>query len=246
MIEYLKLLFFLVSPVRSVLSVKDGTSLNHIPYNRNRDKCLILGNGPSLKEDLPDIMRKRDKYDIMCVNHFPVSDLFFDIQPEYFIITDLAWWSSKVNDTDRKKRDLVFDKLRDVTWPMQVLVSANSDLVFIKSKINNVNIRIDKSKSTGLFRPFDYRAFRLYDTGYFTPPVVNVLIFAIFCAIKAGYSKIEVYGADLSYLFLVDVDQSSNVLYIKNEHFYASGEKEIMYETAKKDSSGLKMSTFLQ
>ena len=103
MIGYFKLLLFLINPVRNVFSVKDGISLNHIPYTRNRDKCLILGNGPSLKEDLPEISRKRGEYDIICVNYFPIYDVFFDLKPEYFIFTDLGWWAPKVHDTIRMK-----------------------------------------------------------------------------------------------------------------------------------------------
>ncbi len=228
-----------------VLKTSDGISANKIRFNKRNRKCVVMGNGPSLREDLPGIMERKEEVDHICVNAFPLAEQFFALKPEYIVLTDTAWWREDPNMNDATTRKKVFETLEKVDWKMQLIITHNGDYNFIRSSVSNKNIEIIKLKTVNLYRPVDKDAFRFYDTGYFGPPFNNVLIIALYSAIKADYREIEIYGADLSYLFLIDVDQRTNEVFIEEEHFHKKSEKEILRRDAGIDSKPTTMHEFL-
>jgi hypothetical protein len=56
--------------------------------------------------------------------------------------------------------------------------------------------------------------------GKYAPPAFNVIIYAMYLSIIAGYKNIELYGADLSFTEDVIIDQKTNQLLIEYKHFY--------------------------
>ena len=59
------------------------------PMNPSR-RLAILGNGPSLAQQLPDLIacHEWDKADMVAVNCFALSDEFELIRPKYYVISD--------------------------------------------------------------------------------------------------------------------------------------------------------------
>lgn len=58
-----------------------------LPRRRN-DIIQILGNGPSLNEDISQIVAKRKNTSLMAVNGFAGTDLFIKLKPDYYTIVD--------------------------------------------------------------------------------------------------------------------------------------------------------------
>lgn len=235
----------MIRPALMVLNTRDAVSANKIEFNKKNTKCVVMGNGPSLKKDLQEIVERKEGSDHICVNAFPLAEQFFALKPEYIVLTDTAWWREDPNLNDAATREKVYETLEKVDWKMQLIITHNGDYNFMRSTVSNKNIDIIKLKTVNLYRPLDQQAFKCYDTGYFGPPFNNVLIIAIYSAIKAGYREIEIYGADLSYLFLIDVDQRTNEVFIEEEHFHKKGEKEILRKDAGIDSEPTTMHEFL-
>lgn len=235
----------MINPALTVLRTKDGVSANKVEFNKKKRKCVVMGNGPSLRRDLQAILEKKEEADHICVNTFPLAEQFFTIKPEFIVLTDTAWWREDPNPDDKATREKVYKTLEKVDWKMQLITTHNGDYDFMKKSVNNKQIDIIKLKTVNLYRPLDTEAFRYYDTGYFSPPFNNVLIIALYSAIKAGYREIEIFGADLSYVFLIDVDQRTNEVFIEEEHFNKQGEKEILRRDAGINSEPTTMHEFL-
>ena len=246
MLRTLKNLLFLISPIMLLMKIKHGIRINKITYNKKKRKCLVIGNGPSLNNDLANIKEDRENADIFCVNAFPLTEHFFNLKPEYFVLMDTAWWREDPNKDVLLRRNNIYNRLKDVDWKLQIIVSNNADVVFVKNQICNENIEVVKTKTVNIYRPLNSNAFKFYETGYFGPPFTNVLVFVLYIAVMAGYRDIDIYGADLSYFFLIDVDQETNKVFIKNEHFYETGEKELLFVNEGEDARGSTMHEFFQ
>jgi len=245
MLTLLKNSLFVIQPAMALIKIRDGISANKISYNKKKNKCHVLGNGPSLKKDLEIILNEKENADHICVNAFPLTDSFFDLKPGILVLTDTAFFRGDPNPEDEELRGKIFETVNMVNWPLQIIVSHNADLNFLSKQFSNKNIELVKMKAIGIHRPLNENAFRYYDTGLFAPPFTNVLVAALFCAIKAGYDEIEIFGADFSYMFLIDVDQKSNEVIIKEEHFYKTGEKEVLKVSAAADAPPTTMYEFL-
>lgn len=245
MLRHIKDALFLINPLLRVLEAKGGISTNKIKFRREHKTCVVLGNGPSLKKDLPEILRGREQADYICVNSFPLTEPFRELEPGIIVLTDTAWWRPDPSKEDEKTRSKVYRALNEIDWSIQLIVSNNSDFKFVKSQIHNPKVTPVKMRAVSIQRPLNRNAFKYYDTGYFVPPITNVLVAAVFCAIKAKYSTIEIYGADLSYMQLIDVDQESNHVVINEEHFYESRDREIVPKDAGKNSQPITMYEFL-
>ena len=55
-----------------------------------KPSVLILGNGPSLAEDLPRLIERREHEtkDVMAVNFFALDERFETVRPAYYVLSD--------------------------------------------------------------------------------------------------------------------------------------------------------------
>lgn len=206
----------------------------------------MLGNGPSLNDDISKINSEKYEADIACVNAFPTSEHFKNLKPKYLFLSDTAWWRKDPGKEYEIKRDSVYKNINSIEWGMQVFIPYNANLDFLEKKIHNKHIDIIKIKSASNYHILNKSIFKYYDTGYINPPLSNVLIFSNFCLVKMGYQELDIYGADLSYILLIDIDQETNQLIVKNEHFYKKSEAKPMLLNAGKNSEYATMHDFLK
>ncbi|MCR3969095.1 hypothetical protein [Aeromonas veronii] len=197
--------------------------LKNINFNNRYDRCIILGNGPSLKKDMEKI-NNETKVDFFGVNHFAESVYFSSLKPNKYMLLDPYFWSAAAHEQLKAKRESLFTSLNEsVHWDIMLFVPISSDLEYLRSKITNNKIHIIKLNSVVLpYLPHVQRKLILnkFATGLYGPPASNVLIWAVYVAIFAGYKEVDLYGADLSFTQDIQVDQKSNQLMIKYKHFY--------------------------
>ncbi len=65
------------------------------------ENCLILGNGPSLKQSLEKDLDMFKKSTLMCVNNFAASAEFTMLKPSYYVILDPGFF------IDKQRKDIV-------------------------------------------------------------------------------------------------------------------------------------------
>ena len=83
---------------------------------------VILGNGPSLAEDLPRLIARREyeARDFMAVNFFAEDDRFEVVRPGYYVLSDPMFF----RDSECRDRVAALYRTLDskVTWPMTLYV----------------------------------------------------------------------------------------------------------------------------
>lgn len=184
-------------------------------------ECAILGNGPSLQNDL--ITFDKAAYDsIFVVNRFAISDRYQQLKPSYYIIIDPCFWDPNLARDDLIKiRKEVFQMIREKTdWPMQLIMPTSA----LRSKVVSDEIKEHEYVNLISFNncpvsgPSWFKHF-LYQYGFGSPKTQNVLVAAIFCGIRLGFDKVSIFGADHSWhedVFLNDENQVCLV----DKHFY--------------------------
>lgn len=185
------------------------------------ERVFILGNGPSLKNDLASVimLSRRENIDVCAVNEFAFSDAFFDIRPNIYILADPNYWLKSVSaDLNVRRSRLLKIFSERVTWPMQVMlpIDAKGNSLFNNELSGLVSYSFyNRTPVSG----FNWLNFRFFDFGVGMPPPYNVLIAAITLGLSKGYKKIYVLGADHSWHEELSVVSEKKVL-VAQKHFY--------------------------
>lgn len=204
----------LLSMAKRILLTKGAVSLKNIKFVKNSESVIVLGNGPSLKNDLEKIAQKAETHDFVCVNNFCSSPYYKIFKPSMYVFLDGYFFSEEAHPMWIEQREKTFKVIdQETTWDMQIFLPFGADENILKKFIKNKKVDIVK------MNVFSSNKISLYDTGYFGPVQCNVLIYAVYLAILAQYKLIEIYGADLSFHKDVEVDQNDNSLIQVFRHF---------------------------
>lgn len=96
---------------------------------------------------------------------------------------------------------------------MQIIIPKNSNENIFEGLVSNENIEIVRVKCLGrFFKKFNSWSKFLMDCGCFGPAKNNVLIYAIYYSIWAGYKNIFIYGADMTIYKNLEVNSSNEVV----------------------------------
>ena len=188
---------------------------------------VIMGNGPSLRATIDNDGEWLCSHDLMAVNFAANTPDFFNLRPNNYILADGHFFSG--NDTDSNVRRL-WQELRKVSWDMTLWVPVKF-------------LHLAKGFTTGVSR-IQLKTFNLtpvegnrslvhmlYDAGLGMPRPRNVLVPAIMVAIREGYSKIFLCGADHTWTRTLSVDDENFVVSVQ-PHFYEDNKKEHERERA--------------
>ena len=183
-------------------------------------RMLILGNGPSLKEQMPKLIEQEawKKGDIMAVNFFATSDEFSILKPKYYILSDPQFFR-KSGYSDRV--EAMYRALAErVSWPMTLYVQYYNPEKFDYAAAigHNPNIRIVKFH-TLVFHGFRSVEFWCYRRGLGSGNFGTVVQNGEFVAMLLGYRTIELYGVDHTLLEGLVVDDK-NRLCRTQSHYY--------------------------
>jgi len=196
-----------------------------LPYAREFDECVLLGNGPSLAQSLkdhPDFINQRS---LFCVNFFALSKLYKQLKPSIYFIAAPEIGMKKVRPSlTERYADLFHTISRKTDWPLWLYLpfSVRRSAFFqnnIKQELSqNQNIKVCFFNNTPVegFWCFCHFFFRL-NLGM--PRPHNVLIPSIFLATNLSFSRIYLLGADHSWFKEIHVDENNQVL-IHQKHFY--------------------------
>lgn len=191
------------------------------PRQPGKDKLVVLGNGPSLKDSLAKLQQEREKADFLGVNLFGQTPAYAQVKPEHYVITAPEFWDLQLDAAYRQRMDRFFAAFADqTTWPVQLHLpfSARKSPVFRKLIDQQPLIRLHFFNTTPVegFSSFRHWAYR---SGLGMPRPQNVLIPSIMLGIRQGYRELYLYGADHSWLPEIRVMEDNTVL-LTQKHFY--------------------------
>jgi len=186
-----------------------------------KDDLVILGNGPSLQDFLKNHSGFLQDKQAMAVNHFADTDVFTEVQPEFYMINVPEFWTEKVDEDVLQRRNKLLQNLQQKTkWPMHLILGMGAkkskkwrDLAQQNSNIHLHYINPTPIEGFRWFRHFCYR----HNLGM--PRPHNVLIPSLMTAINMGFKNIYITGADHSWLEEIFV-ADDNTVYLTQRHFY--------------------------
>ena len=184
-----------------------------------KPSVLILGNGPSLGEDLPRLIERREHEtkDGMAVNYFALDERFATVRPAYYVLSDPTFFR---DSTHRNRVTELYRTLNEkVMWPMNLYVQYyNPERFDYRAALPNPNIRIVRFH-TQLYRGFRGVEFWLFRRGLGSANFGTVVQVCEYVALLLGYKTLELYGVDHTLLDGLCVDEE-NRLCRADRHYY--------------------------
>ncbi|MCK5537376.1 MAG: hypothetical protein KAI79_11150 [Bacteroidales bacterium] len=190
---------------------------------------IILGNGPSLKENLENDINILKKIDTFAVNKFCLTPEFHLLKPKYYLLIDPAFYIK--NNTSLKfldlQKNILASFIKVIDWDMTLFIPIRTDMKDSWDNLISHNKHISISYvNSNAATGFKSITFALYKYNLAMPVTQNVLVGAIFLSLNMGYKKIYLLGAEHSWSADLRVN-NENKLCIRNKHYY--GEEDTLF-----------------
>lgn len=221
-----KIAQFCTNLSQSLASIVKTAIMSRRPFKSeitdSRREIVILGNGPSLNTTVSLHRYFLSDKDRMAVNFAANTPLFADLKPQFYILADPHFFNS---DSCDNNVSALWENILKTDWKMTVFIPTK----FCKnSRVNS--LKSNKSLTVRFFNLTPTEGFRrlcwwFYDSGIGSPRPRNVLIPALMTAIRSGYGKIYIAGADHSWSKTLEVDDENRVISVQ-PHFYTDNEEE--------------------
>ena len=189
-----------------------------------KDICLILGNGPSLKQSIEKhSIESFQDYDLMAVNQFANTDYFMALQPRLYILNAVSYFQAEEELSpfyQELRKELFGNLLANTTWEMYLMVPfrAKKSSHFKALIAGNQNVKaIYFNQTPG--EGFQFFTNFVYKRSWAIPRPHNVLIPGIMNAIFLNYKTIAIVGADHSWLGEISVNNNNEAL-VHQKHYY--------------------------
>lgn len=182
-------------------------------------RLAVLANGPSLKELLDDIKSGLDisQWDFSCMNYFGEHELFTQVKPKYYCFADPMFF---MKDNRYDKVQHLFKTLNEeVDWDMTLFIpSCFSKKMFMSfSGLANPHCKVESVRY--IIYQGSFLKHWLYKLNFAMPNIPTVAVLNVYSGINLGYTNIDLYGADMTFLDSLCVDEN-NRLCNKIKHFY--------------------------
>ena len=184
-------------------------------------EIAILGNGPTLRGSIDKDLDFLLERDLMAVNFAALAPDFYKLRPKYYVLADGHFFDSL--DTDNNVRKL-WEAFGNVSWEMTLLVPTKFRHLVKALLLHTRGLKVRYFNLTPI-EGFRWIKYWMFKSGLGMPRPRNVMIPAIMEALRLGYRKIYLFGADHTWTKTLDVDEENFVVSIQ-PHFYKDNEEE--------------------
>lgn len=198
----------------------------------NKERIFVMGNGPSLKNDIAPHIQSLRGEDVLMVNQALTHPLAFSLKPTYYMLMDPAYWGfySKEEDSDGYiTRDMqkLNEALAKVDWEMIILAPYHFYHKRTNKGINfkNPHLHVHTFNAVELYTFYSLQSW-LYRHNFAIPSGINVLLASLCAGITMKYKHIYLLGADSTWHKQLNVD-SNNKVYSLETHYYHDKEEKI-------------------
>ncbi len=208
----------LKSSVKLLLASRRATIGCSSEYRR---PLIVLGNGPSLKDNLLNDMDTLREHPALAVNFFANSPEFSIVRPRYYVLADPHFFTG--GDSDENVSRLAAN-IRSASWTMILFIPASFRRHAAAFNGSKIEIRFFNAVAMEGFRWFEHLA---WSRNLGMPRPRNVLIPSLMIGLSLGFKTIYLLGADHSWTRTLSVTDDNTVVSVQ-PHFYAdsAGEKE--------------------
>lgn len=191
---------------------------DHTEYDSKSHVLYILGNGPSLRQNIENDLGFLKVHDTLAVNFAANSPEFKLIRPKYYLLADPHFFK---NATDPNVRKLL-DNLNGIDHEMTLFIPSSAKVptaTFTGEKLRIVTFPFVAVEG------WEWLENMAFNHKRGMPRPRNVLIPSIMVGAWLGYGKIYLLGADHSWLKTLDVTEDNRVVSVQ-PHFYKEDERE--------------------
>lgn len=186
----------------------------------SKDTIIIMGNGPSLRDAMQNDMDVLMKYPRLAVNLSALAPEFRSLRPQYYILADIAFF---LKDKTGKVPAL-WDALAAVDWDMTLFLPATArKMPEVRKLPANITVKYYNLTPAEGWR---WLMHPIYDSGLAMPRPRNVLIPSIMAAMREGFSRIVLIGADHNWSKTLWVTDRNCVVSVQ-PHFYKDDDEEL-------------------
>ena len=221
-----------LASLAKVILLSKGAS-SHSDEGKQRS-LIILGNGPSLRSTIDKEIGWLESHDLMAVNFAALSPEFIRLRPKYYVLADGIFFNSYSSNSNVRN---LWETLSHVSWPMTLLIPSKYKHLAHPFLMEARNLKVRYFNLTPI-EGFRWLSHSLFSLGLGMPRPRNVMIPSIMEAIRLGYSKIYLCGADHNWTKTLDVDNENFVVSIQ-PHFYEDSEEE--HKRVREAYKGLKL-----
>lgn len=206
-------------------SLKRESSLLSYSNTCIHEKCVIIGNGPSIKS-ITLSRAKTQNVDFYVMNDFVLIADYPNLSPDYYILADPLYFND--HNDENPLSDLIFRSLIEKTkWEMRLCIPVRyknnnyiKDLTEKNKFIKIVFFNYTTSNLTGKIKRI------LLDRQLIKPNGTNVLITAIFSSIIFGHKEIHLYGTEHDWINHISVNNNNQVC-LKNPNSIINPNNEV-------------------
>jgi hypothetical protein len=213
-------IFYTLLTIPKIAILSKNIASKNIRSLKIGKELIILGNGPSLKEQVKTI-KDLTRHDKMCVNHFAESEQYADVKPQFYVLNAPEMWLENVDEIHKEKGKKLFKAISENTqWPLQLFIPVGAKNVghWQKDIIANKNISVNYFNTVPLEGSVSFIEWAM-SRGWGMPRPHNVLIPSIILSMRMNYDTVYLVGADHSWLPEIYVSDK-NVVYLTQKHFY--------------------------
>lgn len=212
--------------VETILTIPKLFLLSNLSLGRPdsfsaRTDCVILGNGPSLKDFLRSHQAFLKGKAVFCVNNFVRTEAYTIVKPQYYVLAATDYWLVEEKPGWQEERHLIFEELAaQTTWAMMLLVPvmAKKHTKWRQVIEQNPKIQIAYFNNTPVEGLRGFRRFCL-NRGMGMPRPHNVLVASLSLVLMMRFRTIYITGADHSWLKEIFVTDDNRV-FLSQKHFY--------------------------
>jgi hypothetical protein len=214
-----KLLMHDIKKLFHFFLLKKKNKINSISRNKERNECIVIGNGPSLNQSLVNNLLFFNNKELIVVNDFSLSDHYTKLKPSNYVIIDPAYWNFDLL-LDSKK--IALQNIRNNTdWNLNLILPIEAKKTmqhyFQENYFINILYFPNVYIRTNRFENLKYHFFKNY---FVNPLVQNVLVYSLFHAINLKFKRIYLTGSEHSWLKTLVVNNENDVCSVDN-HFYS-------------------------
>lgn len=216
---------------------------------KNTTNLIIVGNGPSASIFIEDALKKRgSNFDFICVNMFASQDLFFQLKPKFYLMSDSAFFNfnqetyfdpTKLKSLKENPDFESTQKLINKTW--NNILKSNWELTIMVPQLFRNSPMVKMARNAGfdilifnytVVQGFEWFENLIYSAKLGSPQSQNVINSCIFQGINNGFENIYLIGVENNFHLNLRVSET-NQLEMVDEHFYKVEKKSIPLKNAK-------------
>ncbi len=186
----------------------------------NEQECCILCNGPGLEQD-----KKHPKYpqsgsSVLCVNSFAYTEEFHQLQPSLYAIADPLYWENP------QEYPLLGHIAQKTGWPMTLFLPLRAKKFSAAHALaNNQHISVQYT-ADAVLQGYPQFTVPLIQKQWGSPPILNVLAYALMVGIWKKIDTIYIFGANHNWFQTLTV-AANNVPTMADQHYSFTGDAHV-------------------